>query len=324
MPASRPTALVPGGTNAIGRMLGLLGDEWNLLIIQQALMGASRYSQFVARLPISNAVLTSRLRKLVDEGLLSRRAKEYLTTARSRSLWPILLSVWEWERTWVVAQNDRLPVMHHRHCGELFAPLLGCRACGMALHGDDVDFAPGPSGQWFRSAPGASTRRRVDSDASSRQAGLFPETMTVLGNRWAAAILVAAFLETTRFTDFQNQLGAPPSLLADRLQRFCAIEVLTSAPAQRDGSGRAPYLLTDKGRAFGGVLVVALQWAQRWFVAPEGPAVIVRHRSCGAALIAELACDRCDGRLAGAQVAVTVLKGSPAEMITAMAATESL
>jgi hypothetical protein len=32
------SALDPGGANAIGRMLGLLGDEWTLLILQQALL----------------------------------------------------------------------------------------------------------------------------------------------------------------------------------------------------------------------------------------------------------------------------------------------
>ena len=34
--------------NAVARMLGLLGDEWTLLIIQQALMGATRYGEFQA------------------------------------------------------------------------------------------------------------------------------------------------------------------------------------------------------------------------------------------------------------------------------------
>ena len=69
---------------------------------------------------------------------------------------------------------------------------------------------------------------------------MFPETMSVSGNRWAAALLVAAFLETTRFTDFQTQLGASPSLLAERLQTFCAIGVLSTSPADRSGSGAAP------------------------------------------------------------------------------------
>ena len=310
MTGPRPTELVPGASNAIGRMLGLLGDEWNLLIIQQALMGASRYGHFTARLPVSNSVLTTRLRMLVDEGLLSRRANEYLPTARSRSLWPILVSIWEWERTWVAEHRERLPEMRHHVCGELFSPLLRCTACGAAANGDDVDLAPGPSGGWSRSAPAASTRRRSGSDATTRQAGLFPETMTVLGNRWAAALLVAAFLQTTRFTDFQNQLGVPPSLLTERLQTFCAIGVLTTAPAQGGGSDRASYLLTAKGRAFSDVLVTALQWAQRWFVAPEGPAVLLHHRACGATLIAELACDACGGQLTGAQIGVTAAQAA--------------
>ena len=42
--------------------------------------------------------------------------------------------------------------------------------------------------------PVATTRRRSDTDQRYVQAGLFPETMSVLGNRWACAVLVAAFL----------------------------------------------------------------------------------------------------------------------------------
>lgn len=309
MAGSQPTELVGGATNAIGRMLGLLGDEWNLLIIQQSLLGATRYGQFTARLPVSNSVLTTRLRMLVDEGLLSRRANEYLPTPRSRSLWPILVSIWEWERTWVAEHRERLPEMRHQGCGELFSPLLRCASCGAAVN-EDVDLALGPSGGWSRSAPAASTRRRSESDAATRQAGLFPETMAVLGNRWAAALLVAAFLQTTRFTDFQNQLGVPPSLLTERLQTFCAIGVLGTAPADGLASERASYQLTAKGRAFVGVLVTALQWAQRWFVAPEGPAVLLRHRACGTTLIAELSCDSCGGLLTGAQIGVIAVEAA--------------
>lgn len=300
-----PTALAPGETNAIGRMLGLLGDEWNLLILQQALMGAQRYSAFTARLPISNAVLSNRLRVLVAEGLLTA---DYRTTPRSRSLWPVLVAVWEWERTWVTSsiragaakggRAERLPAMRHAACGELFSPVLRCAHCGTAVRSDDVDVVPGPSGTWDRSAPASATRRRPGSRAAERQAGLFPETMSVLGNRWSAAMLAAAFLGTTRFTEFQTQLGTPPTLVAERLQTFCDIGVLTS-----EASGA--YQLTDKGRAFFGVLVAALQWAERWFLAPEGPALLLTHRGCtSTSFIGELACDRCEQRLRGSEVIV--------------------
>ena len=312
----RPARLDRGGANAIGRMLGLLGDEWTLLIVQQALLGADRYNEFMSRLPISNSVLTKRLRMLVDEHLLT---PEYRTTARCRSLWPVLLSIWEWERVWVPEHRRRLPAMRHTRCGDLFSPALRCTACGATVNddatvNDGVDLALGPSGQWHRSAPTASTRRRSGGAVGlagrpGGHAGLFPQTMAVLGNRWAVALLLAAFLGNTRFSEFQTQLGAPPSLLTERLQTFCDIGVLRAAPA-REGSDRAIYLLTPKGRALSAVLVTALQWAQRWFLAPEGPAIVTTHRGCGAELVAELSCDRCDEPLSGAQVEVTAVEAA--------------
>jgi DNA-binding HxlR family transcriptional regulator len=295
-----PTELEHRGTNAIGRMLGLLGDEWTLLIIQQAVMGARRYTEFMSRLPISNSVLTKRLRMLVEEGLLTA---DYATTARSRSLWPVLVSIWQWERVWVTEHRERLPEMHHAGCNDLFSPLVRCASCGHTVLDDDLELELGPSGQWSRIAPTATTRRRSESDASVRQAGLFPQTMSILGNKWAAALLVSAFLGTSRFTDFQAQLGIPPSLLTGRLQTFCDIGVLDTVSA--GGSERASYRLTVKGRALAGVLVTALQWAHRWFAAPDGDAVVIRHRGCGSVLRAELVCDRCGRRLSGAEVRVT-------------------
>jgi DNA-binding HxlR family transcriptional regulator len=294
-----PTALPAGGANAIGRMLGLLGDEWNLLIIQQAVLGATRYSHFAARLPISNAVLTNRLRTLAAEGLLTQADGGYLPTARSRSLWPMLLLIWEWERTWVPEHADRLPDMHHNRCGQSFSPVLRCTDCGQPIGPVSAELSLGPSGSWDRCTPASATRRRADSQTSSRQAGLFPETMSVLGNRWAAALLVAAFLGANRFTDFQTQLGSPPSLLTERLQTFCQIGVLDG------GTERGTYLLTDKGRAFFPILLTAMQWAQRWYRAPEGPAIVMTHRDCGAAFTGEVACGHCSERLTGAAVAVT-------------------
>lgn len=283
-------------------MLGLLGDEWTLLVVQQALLGATRYAEFMTRLPISNSVLTRRLQALTRDGLLDRRSyqtnpprAEYLTTPRSRSLWPVLLCIWEWERHWVPDHAERLPGMRHHACGGDFAPLLTCRSCGEAASEKDVVAQWGPSGSWSRSMPVTSTRRRSEADQTGGAAGLFPQTMSVMGNRWGFALLVAAFVGMSRFTEFQTQLGAPPGSIADRLSIFTANEVMTLAGNR--------YRLTEKGRALYPVLVSALQWAQRWFRAPEGPAVILTHTACGRRFIAVLACDQCAQPLTGAQVA---------------------
>lgn len=290
-----------GATNAVGRMLGLLGDEWTLLVVQQATLGASRYGEFASRLPISDAVLASRLRKLTEAGLLEREAYQtnpprhrYVLTDRGRSLWPMLLSIWEWERHWVPDHAERLPRMHHLGCGADFAPLLTCRSCGETVTEKDLVAQWGPSGSWSRSIPTESTRRRSTSESAQGRAGLFPQTMSILGNRWAFAVLVAAFVGVTRFSDFADQLGAPPGSLADRLQVFTAEGVLVPVTGG--------YRLTEKGRAAFPVLIAALQWAQRWFATDEGPAVLLRHRLCDNPFHAVFTCDQCAGPLQGAEV----------------------
>lgn len=282
-------------------MLGLLGDEWTLLVMQQSLLGVTRFGEFKVRLPISNSVLTARLRMLTAAGLLERRQYqdrpqrfEYPGTSYGRSLWPVLLSIWEWERHWVPDHADPLPAMRHAACGSDFTPLVTCRSCGATASDKDVVPQWGPSGSWERSMPpAAATRRRSEADQHAA-AGLFPQTMSVMGNRWGFALLVAAFVGMRRFTDFQAQLGAPPGSIADRLAIFTANGVLV------DAGGR--YELTEKGRALFPVLISALQWAQRWFTVPEGPAVLLTHTTCGQGFTAVFACDQCGRPLHGAQV----------------------
>ncbi|MGO4446597.1 winged helix-turn-helix transcriptional regulator [Mycobacterium sp. 2YAF39] len=279
-------------------MLGLLGDEWTLLVMQQALLGATRYAEWKARLPISNSVLTRRLQTLADEGLLERRVyqdkpprSEYLIRPRGRALWPVLVSIWEWERRWVPDHTDPLPAMRHLDCGKNFAPVVICGSCEESANEKDVVAQWGPSGSWPRSIPVAATRRRSSDDQG---AVLFPQTMAVMGNRWGFALLVAAFVGLSRFTDFQTQLGAPPGSLADRLGIFTANGIFVMS------DGR--YRLTEMGLALFPVLVTALQWAQQWYEAPEGPAVILTHTACGGRFAMVLTCDQCSEPLRGERV----------------------
>lgn len=283
--------------NAVARMLGVLGDEWTLLVLQQSLMGATRYGDFQSRLPISHSVLSNRLRSLEGDGLLERHVyqsnpprSEYMTTQLSRSLWPMLVSIWNWERAWVPVHYDTLPAMRHTVCGADVAPVVICRSCGEPVSEKDVVVQWGPTGSWARSIPATATRRR----SAASQAGLFPQTMTVLGNRWGFAILVAAFVGVSRFTDFQTQLGAPPGSIADRLSIFVDGGVLVVT------DGR--YRLTEKGRGLFPVLITALQWAQRWFETQEGPAVELTHTACGRPFTAVMTCDQCTRPLRGADI----------------------
>ncbi|MFD4611848.1 winged helix-turn-helix transcriptional regulator [Streptomyces sp. NPDC058440] len=58
---------------SIGRALTVVGDRWSLLILREALQGATRFSDFRDRLHVASDVLTQRLGTLVDGGVLDRR-----------------------------------------------------------------------------------------------------------------------------------------------------------------------------------------------------------------------------------------------------------
>jgi DNA-binding HxlR family transcriptional regulator len=295
------TPLARGGPNAVAVTLGLIGDEWTLLILRYALTGgATRYGDWLERLPISHAVLTDRLARLTGAGLL-RRVPEggrfaYRLSRRGGETWPILLAIWAWELAWVPDQTSQLPRMTHAACGEPFVPVLVCDACRKPAEPRDVTGRFGPSGTWERSVPAAATRRRAGSHTGP-DAGLFPQTMALIGNRWSAALLGAAFLGARRFTDFAQRLGAPPTTVADRLRTFVDLGVLEPA----DGA----YHLTAKGRAFFPVVMCMIDWGHRWFRAPEGPALVYRHPDCGDEFRPRLACDRCQHLLHGTDVVIT-------------------
>jgi DNA-binding HxlR family transcriptional regulator len=180
----------------------------------------------------------------------------------------------------VTEHSEPLPPMYHLQCGEEFCPVMYCRACGWPAGIWDVRGTFGPSGGFERSVPRATTRRR--SAGGSPGPGLVPQTIELIGNRWSASILAAAFLGARQFTDMLVMTGAPPTIVSDRLRTFCQMGVLETAVA-KTGSGRVEYRLTDKGRAFFPHVMVMLDWGDRWFRALEGPATLLTHTPPAAA-----------------------------------------
>lgn len=282
--------------NAIGTALGLLGDEWSLLLVQQQLLGVHRFSALQSALGIGPTVLSARLSALVDGGVLRRTDDGYALTAAGLDLWALLLCLWAWEQRWV--QGGALPTMRHLSCGEVFAPALGCTSCGGSASSEDVVVERGPSGELARAVPVGRNRRRTGS-ARAEGPGLFPDTMALMGSRWSSATLGAAFLGARRFRDFEAVLGAPPNVVAERLRTFVQLGVLDAC-----------YALTQKGRDFFPAVTQLVAWGERWHPAPEGPALLATHATCGDAFVPLLRCNVCDERLARRTVAVeAVLAG---------------
>ena len=73
---------------SIARALEIVGERWTLLIIRDAFLGLRRFDEFQESLGIARNVLTDRLNRLVEEGILERvryserpERYEYLLTA---------------------------------------------------------------------------------------------------------------------------------------------------------------------------------------------------------------------------------------------------
>src|SRR6187551_1829792 len=113
-----------------------LGDRWSALMLREIFLGARRFEELVAATGANRATLTSRLRSLVDEGILHRHPYqvrptryEYRLTRMGADLYPTALMYWLWERRYGGKQSDVPRDLVHRLCGKKATPLLICRAC---------------------------------------------------------------------------------------------------------------------------------------------------------------------------------------------------
>src|SRR3954471_2191720 len=67
---------------SIARPAALLGDRWTLVILRQAFNGIKRFEDFQSTLGISRSLLSERLSRLVEAGVLRR--EPYKDSVRTR------------------------------------------------------------------------------------------------------------------------------------------------------------------------------------------------------------------------------------------------
>lgn len=90
-------------SRGMDRAIRQIGDGWSLLIVWEALNGTTRFDNFQNRLGIARNILSNRLAKLVDDGLLVKRPVragarrlEYRVTPRAEALRPALELIESW------------------------------------------------------------------------------------------------------------------------------------------------------------------------------------------------------------------------------------
>jgi DNA-binding HxlR family transcriptional regulator len=137
---------------SIARALEIVGDRWTLLVIRDAFLGIKRFQEFEEGLGVPKKVLTDRLQRLVEEGILERRPyqqrperHEYVLTDKGRGLWRVLAHLLMWGDEHYAGEAGPPRLLRHRECGGRLDYSLRCKKCGAEVKDSrDVNLALGP------------------------------------------------------------------------------------------------------------------------------------------------------------------------------------
>ncbi|QYX82613.1 winged helix-turn-helix transcriptional regulator [Streptomyces akebiae] len=137
---------------SIARTLEVVGERWTLLIIRDAQLGLRRFEEFQDSLGIARNVLTNRLSKLVDEGLLDRVSYqerptryEYQPTSKGKALLTAVLALMHWGDEYAADPAGPPRITSHVGCGGNVREQLVCTTCGQVVGPDAVHLLPGPA-----------------------------------------------------------------------------------------------------------------------------------------------------------------------------------
>jgi DNA-binding HxlR family transcriptional regulator len=125
-----------GRPSSVSRALEIIGDRWSVLLLLEAFLGCNRFDQFQAELNIATNILTDRLARMVEQGVLKKKLYqtsperfEYVLTSMGSELHGPLMMMMAWGDRW---RADGHPPMLVKHlsCGNVTEPQVVCNRCG--------------------------------------------------------------------------------------------------------------------------------------------------------------------------------------------------
>lgn len=150
---------------SVQRTLDIIGDRWTMILLRELFNGVRRFEQMRRHSGISESVLSNRLGKLVDAGILdvvpyqeagSRTRREYRLTGKGRALYPILIALLQWGDEYCADPEGPSLTVAHRDCGAPVDVVVRCAA------GHDLG---GPGEAEAHAGPAARRLPGMDSDS---------------------------------------------------------------------------------------------------------------------------------------------------------------
>ena len=135
----------------IARSLDAIGDWWSLLIIRDAFLGKRRFGEFQKSLGVAKNILTTRLRRLVDDGILTTvpasdgsAYQDYVLTAKGRGVFPVLVALRQWSEAFSASPDTISTLLVDREKGRPVRKLELRAEDGRLLDGADTMLKPNP------------------------------------------------------------------------------------------------------------------------------------------------------------------------------------
>ena len=129
----------------VARALDAIGDRWSLLIVRDAFDGVQRFGDLQRNLGMARNILSDRLRKLVDAGVLQTQPasdgsayQEYALTAKGLSLFPVVVALRQWGEDQLFAPGEAHSTLVEKASGQPVARMQPQTADGHLLVPDDA------------------------------------------------------------------------------------------------------------------------------------------------------------------------------------------
>ncbi|MFT4798518.1 MAG: DNA-binding HxlR family transcriptional regulator [Candidatus Azotimanducaceae bacterium] len=85
---------------SLAQTLSVIGERWTMLIIRDVFFGLRRFDEFQKNLGIARNILSDRLKKLIEAGILEKSEepghREYRLSKKGLALQPIMIAMTHW------------------------------------------------------------------------------------------------------------------------------------------------------------------------------------------------------------------------------------
>ncbi|WP_426435763.1 winged helix-turn-helix transcriptional regulator [Bradyrhizobium genosp. P] len=159
---------------SIARAMEVVGDRWSILLLREAYYGTHRFDEFQYYLGVASNILSARLKKFVDLGMMTRvplpehaGRYEYVLTEKGRDFFPTYLALKRWGDDWLAEPDGAQVVFRDRGSGRQIEYPAVLSAAGKPLQIEDIEVVAGPGAVPFnrkrfsgQSAPDAPRKPR--------------------------------------------------------------------------------------------------------------------------------------------------------------------